>query len=520
MKQTSVIPDHFLLLRDEDVFASILENLNLGVALINNEGFFVSYNKKFLNLFGLSEESTIKNVNDQNWADWQVFDENLNLLHVDEHPVRKAAITGRIVKNQLVGVRLPSGKKIVWMLISAEPLFNKKDEIEKTICTYLDVTEHKLADEALRRSEQKYRQLFNSMSEIFQVIELIYNEGKVVDYYYRDINPAFEQLTGRSRENLLNKKVSEIYPGINRQWFDVFDEVNRTGNPVKFESFGNIFKRYYELFVWKTVEDRLAVILTDISERKAAEKLLIESENKFRDLNLTKDKLFSIISHDLKSPFSSIIGFSELLVERLNTGDTKSAGDFARIILDSSWQAMDLLTNLIEWSRVQTGRISFNPEPLNIGSVINDVSGHLSASAKQKSIEITIETRGNLQIFADRSLLSTVLRNLISNSIKFTGQGGKIMISAAGEKDKLILTVEDNGMGMSRESIDHLFSLESGTSTPGTRNETGTGLGMIICREFVLRHDGEISVESEPGKGSRFIISLPRKKDHRNKLKQ
>jgi PAS domain S-box-containing protein len=520
MRQTSVIPDYLLLLRDEDVFISILENLNLGVALISREGFFVSYNKKFLNLFGLSEESTIKNVNDQNWADWRVFDEKLNLLHVDEHPVRKAAITGRIVKNQLVGVRLPSGKKIVWMLVSAEPLFNSKGEIEKTICTYLDVTEHKLADAALRRSEQQYRQLFNSMSEIFQVIELIYEGGKVVDYYYRDINPAFEQLTGKSKENMLNRKVSEIFPDINNQWFDIFDEVNRTGNPAKFESFGNIFKRYYELFVWKTVEDRLAVILTDITERKAAERMLIESENRFRELNFTKDKLFSIISHDLKSPFSSIIGFSELLIERLKKGDTKSAGDFAGIVLDSSWQAMDLLTNLIEWSRVQTGRISFNPEPLNIGAVINDVSGLLSASAKQKSIEISIETNGNLEFFADKSLISTVLRNLISNSIKFTNPGGKIMVGATGEKDKLILTVSDNGVGMSRESVDHLFNPELNTSTPGTRNETGTGLGMIICREFVSRHGGEINVESEPGKGSRFIVTLPRKKDYRSKSRQ
>lgn len=511
MKPASAIPENLLLLRDEDVFTSILENLNLGVALINKEGMFVSYNKMFLTLFGLSEESTIKNVNDQNWAEWQVFDENLNLFHVDDHPVRKAAITGKMVKNQLAGVRLPSGGKILWMLISAEPLFNDRGEIEKTICTYLDVTEHKLADAALRSSEQRYRQLFNSMSEIFQVIELIYDDGRVVDYFYRDINPAFENLTGISREKLLNKKVSEIFPNINEQWFDVFDEVNRTGKPIKFESFGIIFKRYYELIVWKTVEDRLAVILTDINERKAAEKMLIESENKFRELNLTKDKLFSIISHDLKSPFSSIIGFSELLVERLKTGDTKSAGEFARIVLESSWQAMDLLNNLIEWSRVQTGRISFNPGPVNMTSLINDVTVLLSAAAKQKSIEISIETQGNPEIYADKSLLSTVLRNLISNSVKFTNPGGRILVHASGEKDKMVLTVSDNGIGMSRESIENLFNIESNRSTPGTRNETGTGLGMIICREFVLRHGGNIDVESEPGKGSIFRITIPRK---------
>src|SRR5512133_46547 len=124
--------DHLKLLRDEDVFISILENLNSGVALIDEWGRFISYNKKFLNLFGLDEHSSIKNVNDQNWAEWKVYNEDMQILHVDDHPVRKAAITGKIVSSQLCGVKLPSGGDIIWMLISAEPIFDNEGKIVKT----------------------------------------------------------------------------------------------------------------------------------------------------------------------------------------------------------------------------------------------------------------------------------------------------------------------------------------------------------------------------------------------------
>ncbi|HLP71873.1 MAG TPA: PAS domain-containing sensor histidine kinase [Bacteroidales bacterium] len=501
------------LMRDEAILTSILENLNSGVALIDKEGRFTAYNKKFLNLFGLSEESTISNVNDQNWADWQVYGEDLKLLHVNDHPVRKAALTGKPVKNQLVGVRLPSGNNIIWMLVSAQPLFDRKGNIDKTICTYLDVTEHKLADAALRRSEQRYRQLFNSMSEILQVLELIHDaKGNVIDYIYRDVNPAFEQLTGMEREQLLNKRVTEVFGNINMQWLEIFGNVYESGVPVRFESYGHIFKKYYELFVWKTVEDKIAVIFTDITERKADEQALLESENRLKELNATKDKLFSIISHDLKSPFSGIIGFSELLLRKLKEDETGSAQEYAAIILDSSWQAMDLLNNLIEWSRLQTGRMSFNPESLDIIALIHEVKDLLYATSNHKSVDISVslsDAPANLRVMADRAMISSVLRNLISNAIKFSYQGGRIFINVSKMNEEIVVGVRDEGTGMDKETSGKILASESFATKRGTKNESGTGLGLVIAREFISKHGGEMCVESEPGKGSTFVFTLP-----------
>ena len=158
-------------LKDEKLFDLILENVSSGVALIDETGSFLLYNQTFLKLFGLSEESTIKNVNDQNWSEWQVFNEHNEILHVDDHPVRRAALTGKRVNNQLVGVRLPSGGDLIWMLISAEPIYNKNGELVKTICTYQDITHYKITSEAMLKSEQRYSQLFNSMTEMFEVID-------------------------------------------------------------------------------------------------------------------------------------------------------------------------------------------------------------------------------------------------------------------------------------------------------------------------------------------------------------
>ena len=234
-----------------------------------------------------------------------------------------------------------------------------------------------------------------------------------------------------------------------------------------------------------------------------------ENEIRLRDLNFTKDKFFSIISHDLKSPFTSIIGFSELLVERMEKKDFNGTEEFGKIIHSSSLYAMDLLNNLTQWSRLQTGKIEFKPVKIDIVSIINDVIELMNASAINKSITIVRNIPAQLTIMADGAMISTVLRNLISNSIKFTKPGGEIIISAQQLEEHIRLEVRDNGVGIKKEIIPKLFLIEEDVSTNGTINEEGTGLGLILCKEFISIHGGKIWVESEVEKGSRFIFSIP-----------
>ncbi|MFP4025355.1 MAG: ATP-binding protein [Thiohalospira sp.] len=246
----------------------------------------------------------------------------------------------------------------------------------------------------------------------------------------------------------------------------------------------------------------------DINERKKTEEALKENEIRLSELNATKDKFFSIIAHDLLSPFNSIVGFSNLLTGQIKQKDYEGIEKYAAIIKDSSEQALNLLTNLLEWSRAQTGKIKFNPEYFELVTEINEVIELLSNTAQEKSINIYKDLSHNLPVFADKLMIHAVLRNLISNAVKFTHRGGEIKISAEQKNDNIIVSVEDNGMGIKKENMNKLFRLESNYSLPGTQNEKGTGLGLLLCKEFIKIHGGNIDFESEEGKGSRFYFTL------------
>jgi len=242
----------------------------------------------------------------------------------------------------------------------------------------------------------------------------------------------------------------------------------------------------------------------DITENKNNELKLIE-------LNATKDKFFSIIAHDLKGPFNSVMGFSELLVEKVNEKDYEKSGEFANIILNSSSRAMDLLLNLMEWAQSQSGRMEFTPQYFEIVTLINEVTLLLNYIAGQKSVVIENRSPSSVLVYADKAMISTVLRNLISNAIKFSHSGGSVVVKANDQRNELTISITDNGVGIPKERIEKIFHLDENNSTPGTKDEKGTGLGLIICKELIEKNNGKFWVESLVGIGSTFYFSLPLK---------
>jgi len=247
----------------------------------------------------------------------------------------------------------------------------------------------------------------------------------------------------------------------------------------------------------------------DITDIKKAEKILEENEARLKELNAAKDKFFSIIAHDLKSPFNAITGFSQLLVELVQEKKYDGIEEYAGIIENASQLARDLLMNLLDWSRSQTGRMEFFPESIEIVSLINEVVGLLSVMAHQKKITIVKNLPEKAIVFADKPMISTVLRNLISNAIKFTKNEGKVVVFAEQKEDELFVTITDDGVGIKKEAIEKLFRIDVNYSTEGTHNEKGTGLGLILCKEFVEKHGGKIWIESEEGKGTKMSFALP-----------
>lgn len=371
-----------------------------------------------------------------------------------------------------------------------------------------DIEKLRIAEELIKNSERRYRTLFESANDGILIID---TNGRIVD-----INPSLLRSVGYSHDELSGKVVWEIecfrviIPST-----DAFTDFLITEDfhfedillPVRNGEFLSA-----EVIINTVLLDNKKVIqcnIRDISERKLAEKEILERENQLRELNATKDKFFSIITHDLKSPFTSIIGFSELLADKILRKDYDETLEFANIIHESSWRVMDLLTNLVEWSRIQTGRMEFNPERTDIITIIKEVAGLTRDSAWQKSISVLLDMPDKINIFADKAMISTVLRNLLSNAVKFTREGGEIIVSAFRKADEIVVSVSDNGIGIKKDTLERLFKIGETTSTPGTQGESGTGLGLLLCNEFIQKHGGVLWAESVPGKGSRFNFTLP-----------
>jgi len=231
-----------------------------------------------------------------------------------------------------------------------------------------------------------------------------------------------------------------------------------------------------------------------------------------KNINSEKDRFFSIISHDLKSPFNALVGFTEVLIDEIKNGNLDNAAEYANIVRNSADQGLNLLNNLLEWSRSQLGRIEFNPEYTNVKDTVLNTVDLFKPQALKKEIEISLVIPEGIKVYADIDMLNTIIRNLVTNAIKFTDQGGKIEVSAVEKEGVVEFSISDNGVGIHPEKIDRLFKVEESFSTEGTHMEKGTGLGLILCRDFVEKHGGNIGVESKKGEGSRFWFTIPRDK--------
>ena len=236
---------------------------------------------------------------------------------------------------------------------------------------------------------------------------------------------------------------------------------------------------------------------------------LNKSNVALQEVIATKDKFFSFIAHDLKSPFNSIIGLSNLLVEKINQNKTEEIGRYGNLIQKTSNNAMALLMNLMEWSSSQTGLMKFSPHYFDLKSCIDNTLQLYTEAAAQKSITIISDVPVSVSIMADKAMMGTVLRNLISNAIKFTRPGGELSVAVKLVQNEILFSIIDNGVGIPLDSIEKLFKIDHSFSTHGTQKEVGTGLGLILCKDFVERHNGRIWVESVVHKGTSFYFTLP-----------
>ncbi len=247
-------------------------------------------------------------------------------------------------------------------------------------------------------------------------------------------------------------------------------------------------------------------------ERKVDERTK-DLDRTIRELNLeiaTKDKFFSIIAHDLRSPFIALLGFSNYLFDELDSLAKEEIKTISENIVKSAKLTFGLLENLLQWARIKTGRTIFEPEVVNLNKIVTDILSLFKSNADNKDIQLEIDVAKNISLFADVNMVQTILRNFISNSIKFTNNKGNIKITAIEESEYVKVSVIDNGVGIGGDKINKLFQIDQNVSSVGTNKEEGSGLGLILCKEFIELNHGRIFVKSELGKGTEFSFFLPK----------
>jgi signal transduction histidine kinase len=244
-------------------------------------------------------------------------------------------------------------------------------------------------------------------------------------------------------------------------------------------------------------------------ERKISDEEILLKNELLQSINAEKDKFFSIIAHDLRGPLSAFVAATQIITEEIQTMSAEEIREITLSMKDSATGIYSLLENLLEWSRLRRGGMDFVPEKINLSKKTGECISVLSESARKKKIEIDISISDDIEIFADSHMFDTVIRNLVSNAIKFTRSGGKVTVEAGyTESNQVLIKVTDSGIGITPDLIYKLFQISEKTSRKGTDGEASTGLGLLLVKEFIEKHSGRIWVESEVGKGSTFSFTL------------
>lgn len=485
---------------------SVFETATEGITLIQN-GKITLANISFANMFGYA---TIEEILELNPLDF--ICEKDKIRATDD--CKSTDATNRTLKFVYEGKK-KSGETII--LEKGLKRFYTSNT-SYIIETYVDITEQQKAKRSLEESEERYRSITENIDDAIWTLE--FNDGKVEKAF---IAPSILEITQYADiEFEMDSKLwlriihpSDKQPVISKLQRVVKDKVRKQ---VELEY--RIIDKYGSL-VWvrnklNFIRDDFGAIMkifglfSDITIDKKNEKRLQQTTDELKTLNESKDRFISIISHDLRTPFSSILGFTDILLMDDNISKEKQQ-QYIGFIQESAQNMLKLVNSILDWTRLQTGRIDYIAERLNIQEVVNGAIQMLTGSAMQKRLKLYSVIDDEIFVHGDKNMLLQVFNNLISNAIKFTNSDGEIFVSAEPLVDKKVIqfSVTDTGVGISEKDIYKLFSVDSKYTTDGTEGEKGSGLGLSLVKEIIVKHGGEITVESEIGIGTSFIFTIP-----------
>lgn len=493
--------------KDLAVFKSMFGAFQDGV-VVECDGRIIMMNEAFVRVFGYS-------------ADKELIDKDLlNLVAGNDVP-KVAGYFQMLNENREMPNRFEfMGRRKDNVNFFAEAsLSTFKSENKKFIVMIArDITEKKRTQQAVKDSEERYRNLTENIDDFLYTFDKIGYTLRPVFY-----TTSVEKITGFTQADLLgdSKLILKIihpddFPAIKKRLNTLLKSKIQLSGEFEFRIInrhGNIVWVRNKINLIRDGEGRIQKIyglVSDISLRKKAEEELTKSTDNLIKLNDTKDRFISIISHDLRTPFTSILGFTDLLLSDSELNDEERR-QYVEFIQESSKSMLSLVNSLLDWTRLQTGRIRFEPERTEVHKIIENSLNALSGVAFQKNIEIVSKVKDDIFVYVDKDLLLQVFNNLLSNAIKFTPKYGSIIISVARSPRMRFLefSIKDTGMGIKPENLHKLFRIDTKFSSEGTEGEKGTGLGLSLVNEIVEKHGGNIYVESEYGKGATFKFTIP-----------
>ncbi len=490
--------------RNEAMLRIAFETSNIGIMYVDKSGKIFYANKEATKIFGYSKAELYKmTVNEFSVAE----DKNISPQFINLALQKKA-------KDRAVFEKRYHHKKghVITCEVASALLRDSENKPLYFISHIKDITKEKQAEENLRKSEEKYRLITENASDVIWVFNVSRQE---LSY----ISPSVLQVHGYNQEEALKadalleedyaKKAKERVADIAAQFVKNPKKIGQRsftfearGLHKDGSSFWVEIKNSYRYN--KKGEIEILGISRNIDQRKKLEQQLTE-------LNDTKDRFISVLGHDLRNPFSSIISFTNVLLSDVDDFDKEEILEFVRKLNESAKQTYGFLNNLLEWSRCQQNKIPFNPNKVVINDLIHETCLLLTANAESKKISIEEKYDGKIYVEVDNEMIKTVIRNLISNAIKFTGEYGKVVVSAKKLSRAVQVVVSDTGKGMSDDVSQSLFIIGKNRSEKGTQGEKGAGFGLLLCKEFIDKHKGTIEVKSKLNKGSKFIVTLPEK---------
>lgn len=483
------------------LMSTVFEILPVGVGVFNPDGSTILSNQQMHHYL---PTNTLPSQDDKRHTRWRAHDADGRLLSRDEFPGARALRGERVVPGIEALYTQDDGTK-VWTQVAAVPIRDDKKQITGQVAVVTNIDASKRIEAALRLSEEKYRTLFSKMDEGFGIVEVILNgEGEPADFRYLETNPVFEHQTGL--KDVIGQTIRQMVPTVEALWIDAFGRIALTGQAERFANHSLALSRWFDVNAFRIgePEDRhVAFVFRDITASK-----LIEQE--LREADRRKDEFLAMLAHELRNPLAPISAGSELLqMVRLEGSQVRQTSE---IISRQVRHMNNLIDDLLDVSRVKRGLVKLDNTALDMRHVIAEAVEQTGPIIQLKRHQLALHLPPDeMTVLGDGKRLVQIITNVLNNAAKYTPEGGNIVLQAEVLNDDVLLTVKDNGVGMSPELLSRVFDLFTQAERTSDRSTGGLGLGLALVKSLVELHGGTVKASSDgAGKGSLFTIRLPR----------